>query len=128
MTQIAVFLALRPTKNPSPCIERRTEREREDCGDNNRAERWSGLLPPVVLSSSKCGIITLLCQILPPHHLHHLHCNIYRGHRCTYGYDRGRGGRGGGGRGVINNSDDSRLCDLRTDNLVKLDDSQVYLL
>ena len=38
-------------------------------------------------------------------------------------------GEGGGeGRGVINNSDDSRLCDLRTDNLVKLDDSQVYLL
>ena len=36
--------------------------------------------------------------------------------------------RGGRERGVINNSDDSRLCDLRTDNLVKLDDSQVYLL
>ena len=34
----------------------------------------------------------------------------------------------GRGRGVINNSDDSLLCDLRTDNLVKLDDSQVYLL
>ena len=40
----------------------------------------------------------------------------------------GEGAGGGGGRGVINNSDDSRLCDLRTDNLVKLDDSQVYLL
>ena len=53
---------------------------------------------------------------------------VFTGVTAVHMVMTGQGEGGGGEVGVINNSDDSRLCDLRTDNLVKLDDSQVYLL